>query len=56
MNKDLKGNPHTIANRTDAWWYEEPHGISVVVEPGEKTKTIDIPWKSIRNALKRKDR
>lgn len=49
MNKDLKESPHTIANRTDVWWYEEPNGIVVVVEPGEKTKTIAIPWKSIRN-------
>lgn len=58
-NKDLRRAPH---NRKDGkvWWYEQPSGIYMCVDP--KTEKIggiikvEIPWSSLRAALKRKDR
>ena len=55
----LKQTPHKVTE--DFWWYEEGQGISVVVvfrsPDGEvlDSKVRNIPWRSIRAALKRKD-
>lgn len=45
----------------DAWWYEEPQGISVVTsaiapDGSVMTVTAEIRWSSIRAALRRKDK
>jgi len=55
-NKDLWRKPHNVTNHF--WWYEEPAGIMLVVqEPLSKNSTVNkIPWKALRNALKRKDK
>ena len=52
--KDLQGKPHNI--NPFSWWYEENHGVTVVVEPKPETQQIKMPWRSIRAALKRKDK
>ena len=55
-NKHLKAESHQVIGRLDAWWYEEHRGISVVVEQDAgETKIINIPWKTLRSALRRKD-
>jgi hypothetical protein len=58
-NKDLSLKPHHQKKDESWWWYEENQGISVVVErsqiPGE-VGIFDIPWQSIRAALRRKDK
>ena len=41
------------SGETRAWWYEEPCGICIVVD---KVGQFTIPWRQIRNALKRKDK
>jgi len=46
---------HKIRGTKEAWWYEEPKGICVVVRANTQSSIIDIPWHSIRRALKRKD-
>ena len=58
-NKHLSLKPKIIQD--SAWWYEEPSGISVVHEIREgdryiRTDTLNIPWRQIRAALKRKDK
>ena len=53
-NKDLSLNPHQIDEHT--WWYEDPQGVFVYVEPATEIKTVKIPWRSLRAALKRKDK
>ena len=53
--KHLSRHPHDIDTR--AWWYEENHGIEIIVESlNEKMRHLKIPWVSVRAALKRKDR
>jgi hypothetical protein len=60
--KHLQIDPHNIRGRKDAWWYEEPQGICVVVEPVRDewgryvAQTVKIPWRSIESALKRKSK
>jgi len=56
----LDGNPHKIKGTKDAWWYEEFGHITVVVHRDAINQDIgsvlvEIPWKSIRAALARKD-
>jgi len=52
----LKLDPHEIPKTRDAWWYEAPGGIEVVVEPRDRVIIARIPWRSIRYALARKDK
>ena len=54
--------PRKIKGHGDeAWWYEEPEGVSVVCEfrnkDGEhqQTKVMLLSWRLLRNALERKD-
>ena len=54
--KHLQNKSHHFKGRDDAWWYEENNGIHVVVERKEGTTIVHLPWRSIRSALKRKDR
>ena len=60
-NKHLKCSPHTI--NCYSWWYEDNVGIIVVQECRERdtrlyvdTVMTTITWKSLRNALRRKDK
>ena len=62
-NKHLKLTPHKIAHDPTVKWYEEPKGIWVVQEHYRAkdglylgTRSVMIPWRAIRGALKRKDR
>ena len=34
-NAHLRVEPHHIRGRDDVWWYEEPKGISIVIQGGE---------------------
>lgn len=52
----LKLESHKVRNTKDAWWYEQPNGICVVVPFGLITKLVEIPWSSIRSALARKEK
>ena len=61
-NEHLKPKPHTIAHDPTAWWYEEDKGIWVVQEYYRAkdglylgTRSVVIPWRAVRAALKRKD-
>ena len=54
-DKDLKTRPHHHRGEGTWWWYEDPKGMTVVVEP-PPTRIVEIPWRSIRAALRRKDR
>ena len=54
-DKHLSLKPHSIRNRSDTWWYEDPKGINIVVEPQHRTTDITIPWRAIKNALARKE-
>jgi hypothetical protein len=60
--KDLDCRPHHIrGHNDDSWWYEDPKGIVVVVWGydihGKATpKQRLIPWRSIKNALGRRER
>ena len=61
-NEHLKLTPHTMAHDPHVRWFEEPQGIWVVQEYRAKdglylgTRSVVIPWRAIRGALKRKDR
>ena len=62
-NQHLKSTPHKIAHDPQVWWCEEPTGIFVVQEYYRAkddlylgTRSVVIPWRAIRAALKRKDR
>ena len=58
-NKDLLRTSHAIRDDKDAWWYEEEKGICLVVsDPSKDRNTFQftIPWRSLRAALKRKDK
>ena len=58
--KHLKLKPHNISN--ELWWYEANAGIEVVARFEDKPTGVVIvrihviPWRSIRAALKRKDK
>ena len=54
-DQHLLRTPHRIRGVKNAWWYEEPQGICVVVEPaGNETRAITIKWRAITYAVKRK--
>jgi len=63
-DKHLWAKPHNITE--DKWWYEVRKGITVCVHVDalldnnmgwtSKTILVDIPWRSIRSALGRKDK
>lgn len=61
-NKDLRRNPHDSKKQPRFWWYEEPSGILVFHEVVDnkgnylRCSSFNISWKSIRSALKRKDK
>ena len=56
-NDDLKQEPHKISGTDKIWWYETPVGIEIVTSYGGANCEIRaIPWRYIRNALKRKDK
>ena len=50
-NDDLHPKPHRIND--EAWWYEEPQGVCVVVNG---VVAPIIRWKAIENALARKNK
>jgi len=57
--RHLQTKPHRVTN--DFWWYEENKGIAICVrardkDDVERTFVRDIPWRSVRAALARKDR
>lgn len=61
-DKDLRLASQKIKGHEDeAWWYEEPNGMSVICEFKDddgthlQTKVMLIPWHFIRGALGRKD-
>ena len=59
-NKDLKLKPHNLRDQ-NAWWYEEPHGLTVCSEFSihgtyKKVQIVKISWKALRGALARKDK
>lgn len=59
-DQHLKRTPHNIAHDQDVWWYEEPAGICVVQKYRDNTgvlhgtRSVVIPWRSLRAAMKRK--
>ena len=62
-NQHLKSTPHTIAHDPHVRWCEEARGIFVVQGyyrgkdgPYLGTRSVVIPWRAVRAALKRKDR
>ncbi len=58
-NQDLRLIPHKRRKDPDSWWYEEPQGLWVVVQyrdNGLRYLHVQIPWRSLRAALKRKDK
>lgn len=57
-NRDLKLAPHHVGD--NAWWYEEPSGITVLIQDSDNgiarnPVSVRISWKALRNALARKD-
>ena len=59
-DENLRLAPHKAKDKNEGypcWWYEEPRGIEVVVSVAAgKFSNITIPWRSIREALARKDK
>lgn len=53
-NKHLSRKPQNI-NR-ESWYYEEPSGIEIIYQVGNNFYHINIPWRKLRNSLKRKDK
>jgi hypothetical protein len=54
-NKHLDLRPHNIS--PVMWWYEDSAGIAVVFDSGKGPECLPIiKWRSIRLALKRKDK
>ena len=58
--KHLNRKPHDVTD--EFWWYEENHGLTLIVCPikpdgtRDVTKSFKIPWRSVKAALKRKER
>ena len=50
----LDGAPKDID--ANAWWYEDPAGIDVHVEPSTEHRTLKIPATSLRAYLRRLER
>lgn len=60
-NKDLSGKPHNIKSKGEMWWYEENAGIKILCNRNEGEENYPIvtgiiSWRTIRAALKRKDK
>ena len=61
-DKHLQLKPHAVrGSKKQAWWYEEPNGISVAQQVWSKesfltVRVAKIPWREIRRALARKDK
>ena len=61
-DQHLQMKPHRLPHDPTSWWYEEPAGLCVVQEYRGTTgavygtRSVVIPWRAIRAALKRKDR
>jgi len=56
-NKHLSYQSHKVAGTDNIWWYEGPSGINLYVRHSVGCiKGYTIPWRTIRNALKRKDK
>jgi len=53
-DKHLKLSPHKIRGIKTAWWYEEPQGITIIVEPHKDTISLKILWKHLQPAVQRK--
>ena len=54
-DKHLHLRPHNVTKQF--WWYEDRKGLTICSEiNGHSFIVGDIPWRSIRAALKRKDR
>lgn len=55
-NKDLSLYSKKIS--LTAWWYEERGGIEIYYQALGETQILvgKIPWRSIRQALQRKDK
>ncbi len=57
--RHLLNAPHRV--KPDFWWYEESRGIDICVEAFDadgckRVKIFNIPWKSLRAAIYRKDK
>ncbi|MDH3981311.1 MAG: hypothetical protein OES84_00245 [Kiritimatiellaceae bacterium] len=52
--KDLKLEPHNVTE--NLWWYEENAGVLIVFEGKNGPEQAIISWRSLRNALERKDK
>lgn len=61
---DLSNKPHNLKGKScqnnseiDAWYYEENGGLLLYIDCGPYSKyKLKIPWRSIRAALRRKDK
>jgi len=54
-NRHLQLKPHTVT--PDFWWYEENGGIAICCSDQIGGVTCrNISWRSLRSALKRKDK
>lgn len=53
-NNHLQRKPHDVTE--DLWWYEEPGGICICFKNGNRFNQALIPWRSVRAAIKRKDK
>ena len=52
----LRLSPHAV--NKNQWWYEDRAGLCMVhwcPHCGKTTVLKTIPWKAVRNALRRKD-
>ena len=56
-NHQLQPRPIEGRKEEDAWFYESPDGIEVVVERAEyeDTTTVLLTWAQLRAAIKRED-
>ena len=64
-NEHLKMTPHDTSRATrdgeglDSWWWEESGGIRIAISdplPACGLSYLNIPWRSLRSALARKDK
>ena len=53
--KHMKRNSHKTPDK-NIWWYEDNRGIDVIVHPHVACVSVQISWRALRAALKRKDR
>lgn len=52
--KDLSLNPQIV--NENVWYYEENDGIRIFHQTKEETYYFTVPWRKLRNSLKRKDK